>query len=316
MNQKHFIITIDTEEDNQWDTSSRNTTSNAAYIPRFQALCEKYGFIPVYLTTYGVAGDPEFVRYIKPKVQQGLCEMGMHLHAWSTPPEYELKRINDKKSYLIEYPVPVMRHKIREITELLENTFECKMTSHRAGRWAMNDAYFELLSEFGYRVDCSVTPHISWKTSLGATGMPGTDYRGSSEKPYYINDSLLEVPVTIRPARVYEPQNVWSAKTLLKEIISYMKKKSLWLRPDGRFAEHELLKLISLMQSEAETDYLMFMLHSSELMPGGSPYFKDEESIERLYKLLDRIFGVISENYVGISLMKYCEISAWRKKNE
>ena len=44
MEKKFFIITIDTESDNQWDSSKNQTTENARFIPRFQELCEKYGF--------------------------------------------------------------------------------------------------------------------------------------------------------------------------------------------------------------------------------------------------------------------------------
>ena len=35
----------------------------------------------------------------------------------------------------------------------------------------------------------------------------------------------------------------------------------------------------------------MFMLHSSELMPGGSPTFRTEAQIEHLYRELAAIFS-------------------------
>ena len=43
---RHFIITIDTEGDNLWSykQGERVMTENSLYIPRFQELCEKYGF--------------------------------------------------------------------------------------------------------------------------------------------------------------------------------------------------------------------------------------------------------------------------------
>lgn len=33
----------------------------------------------------------------------------------------------------------------------------------------------------------------------------------------------------------------------------------------------------------------MFMLHSSEMMPGGSPSFPDEKSIEELYECIEKL---------------------------
>jgi hypothetical protein len=53
-----FLITIDTEGDNLWQKNDSITTENAKYLPRFQAVCEKYGFKPVYLTNYEMAIDP------------------------------------------------------------------------------------------------------------------------------------------------------------------------------------------------------------------------------------------------------------------
>ena len=47
---KKIFVTLDTEEDRQWDLSMReSTTENAKYIPRFQELCEKYNIKPIYV---------------------------------------------------------------------------------------------------------------------------------------------------------------------------------------------------------------------------------------------------------------------------
>lgn len=86
----------------------------------------------------------------------------------------------------------------------------------------------------------------------------------------------------------------------------------MWLRP-YRKSLNELLFLSNHVKDEGE-DYLEFMIHSSELMPGGSPYFKSEEEIELLYSIMQKYFGWISENgYEGISLSDY--IDDWNKKN-
>ena len=52
----------------------------------------------------------------------------------------------------------------------------------------------------------------------------------------------------------------------------------------------------------------MFMIHSSELMPAGSPNFKDEESIKLLYQIIDNIFKYSSRlGYEGISLRDFAK---------
>jgi hypothetical protein len=60
-----FLITIDTEGDNLWQKHDSITTENARYLPRFQQLCEKYGFKPVYLTNYEMAIDPVYIEFAK-----------------------------------------------------------------------------------------------------------------------------------------------------------------------------------------------------------------------------------------------------------
>jgi len=69
---KSFIITIDTESDNQWIENSKLTSENANFIWRFQNLCEKYGFLPVYLTDYTMASDEYYCGYMKGKTTRRL----------------------------------------------------------------------------------------------------------------------------------------------------------------------------------------------------------------------------------------------------
>src|SRR5207237_8194683 len=54
-NEVAFIITIDTEGDDLGSSPREITTRNAKYLPRFQALCTRFKFRPVYLTDYEMA---------------------------------------------------------------------------------------------------------------------------------------------------------------------------------------------------------------------------------------------------------------------
>ncbi len=303
--EKTFLITIDTEADNQWDLSQGITTENARFLPRFQQLCERYQFKPVWLTNYEMAMDDFFVSYMKEKQKDGLCEIGMHLHAWHTPPEYPLERKNDHRDYLIEYPKEIMEEKIKTMTELLENRFEKKPKSHRSGRWTMDDYYFTLLEKYGYTVDCSVTPHFDWTKHTGATGCPGSDYSDASEIPYYIGTNLLEVPLTVRKIYCFQPGLVYNLHSFLSECRKRVMGRYQWLRPDNLLSNKGNLKLLDTTFAE-KSDYAMFMIHSSELMPGGSPTFQTKESIERLYCMIEEIFDKAAAlGYRGKTLEQY-----------
>lgn len=301
---KKFIITIDTEGDNQWNPNAACSTRNAQFLPRFQQLAEKYGFQPTWLTNYEMAEDPFFVEYMTQKLKDGKCEIGMHLHAWNNPPEFPLAKVTNQREYLIEYPEHIMEEKIKVITTKLEDTFSTKMVSHRSGRWSTDETYFRLLDKYGYRVDCSVTPFVNWEPCLGATGMPGTDYSRYPVQPYKIYGNILEIPMSIRPMKYFAADTVYSLRRFLGEIKCSMKPRSVWLRPTESPSFDTLKKLLDVL--EKDSDYAMFMLHSSEMMPGGSPSFPDEESIETLYRCLEKLFAEAKQRgYVGCKLSDY-----------
>ena len=313
---KKFLVSIDTEGDNlwKWVVGKPITTENAKFLPRFQELCEKYGFKPTYLTNYEMAKDPFFANYFKKKSEENLCEIGMHLHAWNSPPDFELEIRNDVPagaSYITEYPIEIIEKKVDFLTNLLENTFETDIIIHRSGRWATNQEYFKILDKRNYKVDCSVTPMIDWtKTAGQSPNSCGTNYAGFPKTPYIIkNTDILEIPVTIRENHRLRTLENCGIKKSIKRI--YEAKKGygpLWLRPKNTKENlQDLLYLTDKISREPKTDYLMFMLHSSEFMPGGSPTFTTDESIEHLYENLEMLFKHISKNFSGCNFKEYYE---------
>lgn len=285
MKKKDFIITIDTEGDNLWGWKEGTEigTDNSKYLPRFQSLCDEFHFKPTWLTNWEMLQNQEYVEFAKKERAAGHCEIGMHLHAWNTPPFYELPR-NEKsgKPYLIEYPVEIMEAKIKSITDLFLKIFDFVPVSHRAGRWAINEEYFRLLHQYGYKIDCSITPLKSWKSSMGRTPkFEGPDYTSERVDVHY-RQGVLEVPVTVLP---------------------FKEGKTTWLRPRKSNLE-DMLWLVEQIEN-SDRDYLMFMLHSSELMPGGSPTFQTEEQIEKLYSDLRILFERVAQGYVGVTLEEY-----------
>ena len=71
MKKPAFIITIDTEGDNLWQNHRVIKTENARYLARFQTLCERFGFKPVWLTNYEMAIEPVFCRAGKTSKKAG-----------------------------------------------------------------------------------------------------------------------------------------------------------------------------------------------------------------------------------------------------
>lgn len=299
---KYFIITVDTEGDNLWKYSDGTEikTENTLHIPRFQKLCEKYRLKPVYLTNYEMALDDRFVEMAKSWYSYQQCEIGIHLHAWNNPPEFKLTGNYDYNPYLIEYPNDIKYDKFGFLFNLIKERFGISPVSHRAGRWAMNADYFNILEKFGILVDCSYTPGIDWSKNEGITCC-GTDYSKISNEPQFIGN-VLEVPMTIRHFRHnYEG-------SLKHKIRTSILGDKVWLRPATQSVQ--LMKmLISRVEKEKKVDYLEFMIHSSELMPGGSPYADSVSDVNKLFSSMEEVFKFIkNRGLIGITLQEYYNI--------
>lgn len=304
--KKYFIITVDTEGDNLWNYKKGENvkTANALFIPRFQDFCEKYGFKPVYLSNYEMMCSRNYTEYIANKVKLGLCEVGIHIHAWNNPPEYQLDSKFNGNPFLVEYPDDVMESKFKETYDLICKEIGKAPVSHRAGRWVMDERYFSLLEKYGIKVDCSYTPTVSWMKTKGESRNFGCDYSNVVKSSHFIG-KVLEVPMTIYRSRM--PIS-GTAKEKVKQLL---RGKSVWLRPaSSSISEMKWC----IRKNPNHDDYVEFMIHSSELMPSGSPYFLNEESIRDLYDSMERVFSYARrKGYEGCTLEEYCKI---KNKNE
>jgi hypothetical protein len=81
-----FLFVVDTEGDDEW-TRPRLLPSlhNLHALPRFQALCERYGVRPTYVVTHSVATDAPGAALLRAIADAGRAEIGAHLHPWTTP---------------------------------------------------------------------------------------------------------------------------------------------------------------------------------------------------------------------------------------
>lgn len=306
-----FLITIDTEGDDQWARGREVTTRNARFLPRFQALCERYGLRPSYLVNYEMAMDDAFRAFGRDVSARATAEIGMHLHAWHSPPGDPLT--NDDylwHPFLIEFPEPAILQKVGYLTRLLEDAFERRMISHRAGRWAFDEIYARALVANGYRVDCSVTPRIAWRSEADApAGIVGSDYRDFRDDAYFLDvddireagsSPLLEIPMTVRGAARNGHLAALARSLARLPFARRYCSPTRWMRPNG----HNRASMLQLLSDcvDSGDGHVMFMLHSSELMPGGSPTFPTARAVERLYRDLEALFAAAASACRGRTL--------------
>ena len=314
-----FIITLDTEADNQWDHGRKLTVENIGYIPRFQNLCENYAIRPTYLVTSEVAGN-DFARGIlSAYVRDNRAEIGAHLHSWSTPPFIDRigYRENDvNHAFASELPFELLDSKIRLLTTQIENSFGKRPTSFRSGRYGFNDAVAKSLISNGYLVDSSVTPFVSWAEQRGIPGSSGgPDFIDSIPYPHHYefeNGSIAEIPITILPTCFPLNRNLYISKYYFRKVNNslilrglrkiFYADQPLWLRPTPNMNITLFKKLIN----EAiikKLPFVVMMFHSSELMPGCSKYRPDKVSVEELYELLENFFILLSESKISTTTL-------------
>ena len=109
---------------------------------------------------------------------------------------------------------------------------------------------------------------------------------------------ILEVPMSIK--RMHRFHTPVKAIDYLKQPVKYIIGSHYWLRP----ALSSVKDMLCITDNN-DNDFAEFMMHSSELMPGGSPYFQSENDIEHLYYNLEEMFNQIHKSYTGVTLREY-----------
>lgn len=110
--KRYLIITVDTEGDNMWrsmfsqnSVEHRISIQNGKFLPRFQRLCESYGFVPTYLVDYEMTESEPLREMARTGVPAKRLEIGMHMHAWSTPPYYVFPPERDATHFNRKRPI-------------------------------------------------------------------------------------------------------------------------------------------------------------------------------------------------------------------
>lgn len=308
-----FAITVDTEADDAWQARDTIGMRNLSAIPRFQALCEEFEIFPTYLLAYECTVRQEALAVLKPIAEKQRCEIGLHLHGWTTPPfERESPEGLDAawmQAYQYELPTKLFHEKAACLLESIEAAYGVRPTAHRAGRWGIDQRSVDWLIDNKFLIDTSVVPLSDMSIKMGKH-MGGPSFLAARHSPYYwphsqagidLSRSLLEVPVS-----VYAPRSL-----VLAGMAGYLRNKMpgermvgrLYrrliggggqLRPHPKYASNTLLKIIQ-SQLSGHPAIINMMIHSSELMLGQSPFSRTPEDSETLWEKLRWTFGVIRD---------------------
>ena len=297
-----LAIVVDTEEEFDWSAPfSRGATATRS-IPaqaRAHAIYDRFGVVPTYVVDYPVATDAEAVAFLRGLRDDGRAEIGAHLHPWVTPPHVEA--VNRRHSYSGNLPVELERAKIATLTAAIEAAFGERPIIFKAGRHGFGPATARLLVELGYRVDCSQLPH----TDLSHD--EGPDFRGIPSEPWWLDEGLLEVPVTIgffgavaaagpRLGRLFD-----SPAAARLRVPGLLARSGLVARsrltPEGVSAEEQC----RLIEALARRGQRMFTLvyHSPSLEPGHTPYVRNPAELAAFLGALEHVLSFFRDRIGG-----------------
>jgi hypothetical protein len=189
----------------------------------------------------------------------------------------------------------LLKTQLQELTAAIESSLGVRPVSYRAGRHGFDERSLKILETLKYRVDTSVDPLFN-ETRKG-----GPSFAGAPVSPYWPNhgdvrrpgrSSILEIPVSsaTRPALPKVVEKVFASLPAIpwRGYLKRLGLRAVWLRPSYSNVEDAKALASALVARGVPTLNMLF--HSSELVPGGSPYNPDAPAVDRFFARLEDIF--------------------------
>lgn len=289
-----FLLTVDTEEEFDWDKPLEREAHGLDHVPRlakFQQFCEGEGVVPVYLVDWPIAQSPRAAEILRGPLADGKAEIGVQLHPWVNPPFEE--EVTPHNSYAGNLAPELEGAKFRNLRDAIERNFGMAPTIYRAGRYGIGPNTAGFLRDGGVAIDTSVRA----KFDYSAQG--GPDYRRHPLVPYWLDEDkrLLELPLTtvfwglLRRQGDWLYPALWRAPSLRGVLARVSLLERIPLTPEGVSVE-EAIRGIDIALDDA-LPLLVFSFHSPSLRPGHTPYVRDEADLDGLYDWWRRVFAYL-----------------------
>ena len=310
-----FVLTIDTEEEWQWDEEFPQhncSVENVEKLPAFQTFCESLGIRPTYFVDYAVASNNLGSQTLRTFAKSNSAEIGAHLHPWCNPPYFG--KTTEAESHVINLPLEQVEQKLDALNALLHDEIGVRPQSFRSGRWGVSAKMLRLLSSRGYVVDSSVYPFYR-NDYFSCLGAPESPYWPSFDNALAPGEQrqLLEVPVTAG----FNIQNF----SLGERIHNRLSKPPFnWVKSVGLLWHSKLLRKIYLSPELTEIEDMLALvdqsiqkkqpvvhmyLHSSSLIDGATGLLDGPNAFETICQRIE----VVTQHLAKNANVKFCTIS-------
>jgi hypothetical protein len=309
-----LCVIVDTEADFDWTgpfSREGYDVRSIAGLGRVQAILDRHGVRPTYLVDYPVATDATAVRLLRELRDEDRCDIGVQLHAWTTPPFDEL--LCERNSYGSNLPLAMQRAKLERLVAAARASFGTEPRVFKAGRYGLADDGAELLEEFGFLVDTSVLPFTDLREGHGPS------FLGVPDRPFWFGRerAMLELPVTrnftgllrhLLPGAIHRTADSRFGRRLrLPGVFARLGLLDrLTLTPEGMSLD-DMCRLARGLVGDGRR-VLTLSFHSPSLAPGNTPYVRSEAELDAFLQRLDRFIAFFHEQLGGQSLtaMELC----------
>lgn len=299
---QRFILTVDTEEEFDWNQPLARDGHTLETIPRlreFQSFCEAAGVVPIYLIDYPVATSPLAADVLREAVAAGRAEVGVQLHPWVNPPHDEA--VNPYNSYAGNLPEALEREKFFKLRDTIEANFGARPVIYRAGRYGVGPHTTKLLTDAGMAIDTSARARFDYSSS------GGPNFRDLPVKPWWLDRAarLIELPLTtvywgmLRQLGHWLYPKMWRAPKLRGALARIGLLERIPLTPEGVTLD-EVIRGIDIALDDG-LPVLVFSFHSPSLAPGYSPYVRDEADLADFYAWWRGVFAYLAQRQVSAS---------------
>lgn len=299
-----LAVIVDTEEEFDWTRPFSREATGVSSIMRqgsMHALFRRHGIVPSYLMDWPVATTPDSVAFLRRLLERGECEIGAHLHPWVNPPHEE--EVTTPNSYGGNLPPDLERRKIAALTAAVERAFGRHPRVFKAGRYGLGPATHGTLVELGYEVDASVVPHTTFESD------GGPDFRAVPDRPFWTGPGgrLLELPVSVGFAGLLAAKGPAIFPRIEAPLARRLRLPGVAARcglleripltPEGCGAD-ELKRLTRAMVARGHR-VLSLCYHSPSLVPGHTPYVRDETQLRAFLGTCDAYFDFFAREIGG-----------------
>jgi len=302
-----LVVVIHTEEEFDWDKPHDRSATSVAHmrhIDRAQSVFDAFGIVPNYVVDYPIATQAEASGPLKVYADAGRALIGAHLHPWVSPPYEEV--VNARNSYPGNLPPELEREKLRVLTERITAAFGAPPRTYLAGRYGFGPHTGEILESLGYEVDISAAASIDYS----ADG--GPDYSGYTSDPYWFGRTrrLLGLPGSggyvgwLRAGgtplyrRLTRP---WLRRARVSGAVARLRLlERIRLSPED-YTEPEMRRLTEALMADGVRVFV-FSFHSPSVMPGGTPYVRNDADLERFLEKCRRYFDFFLRDLGGTAM--------------